>query len=189
MAEIYLVRHAETQADPTLPPASWELTPEGHAAALSLKGVLPEIVFTSPEPKAVQTARHLTDLPVVLVEEFREHRPESGEWLSKDEFAASVERYFRKSDDRVWGDSRSETAMRFKRGLNQVIAEIGDERRCTIVSHGRILCSFMGELAGSSGYEFWKRLSMPAVMKLEVRGDEMQIDLDPLSPRSTQSLL
>jgi broad specificity phosphatase PhoE len=176
MREIYLVRHAETSPDPQRPPASWELTPAGHAAALSLKGALPEIVFSSPEPKALQTARHLTHLPLKIIEEFREHRTDKGAWISGDDFKISIERYFGDREHRVWGDSHAETAARFGTGLSHVVSQLNETERCTVVSHGRILCSFLGGLAGTSGYELWKLLTMPTVIKLAVRNDTMRIE-------------
>jgi broad specificity phosphatase PhoE len=176
MREIYLVRHAETAPDPQRPSASWELTAAGRTAAASLKGALPEIVFSSPEPKAMQTAKQLTQLPVTAVEAFGEHKTDKGTWLSGDEFAASVQRYFGDRENRVWGDSHAETVVRFRRGLDEVLAQTDGQARCTIVSHGRILCSFLGSLTGTSGYELWKLLTMPTVIKLAVNETAIKIE-------------
>lgn len=176
MREIYLVRHAETFPDPTRPPASWELTEAGQAAASSLKGILPEIVFSSPEPKALHTARHLTHRPVTVIDEFQEHRTDKGIWLSAEEFASSVERYFDERKERVWGDSHAETAARFRHGLTQVIEQAGGAESSAIVSHGRILCSYLGELTGTSGFELWRLLTMPTIIRLKAYGETMKIE-------------
>jgi broad specificity phosphatase PhoE len=176
MREIHLVRHAETAPDPQRPPASWDLTAAGHAAAASLKGVLPALVFSSPEPKALQTARHLTDMPVETIGAFAEHRTDTGAFLSSGDFALSVERYFGDRENRVWGDSHSETSARFRAGLMEAISRPDGAERCTIVSHGRILCSFLGSLTATSGYELWKQLTMPTVIRLAVRDNGFRIE-------------
>lgn len=176
MREIYLVRHAETMVDPELPPTSWELTEAGYAVAASLKGVLPELVFSSPEAKALQTARQLTQLQVTPIEEFREHRADKAAWISSDDFAMSVERYFSDRENRVWGDSHAETAARFRTGLSKIVSRQEGATRCTVVSHGRILCSFLGSLTGTSGYELWKLLTMPTVIKLAVGDETMRLE-------------
>jgi broad specificity phosphatase PhoE len=176
MREIYLVRHAETMPDPERPPASWALTEAGRTVAASLKGLLPELVFSSPEAKAMQTARQLTHLEVTAVEEFREHRADKMAWISSDDFAISVERYFSDRENRVWGDSHAETAARFRAGLSQIASRLDGAARCTVVSHGRILCSFLGNLSGTSGYDLWKLLTMPTVIKLAVADETMRIE-------------
>ncbi|MDR6669529.1 histidine phosphatase family protein [Rhizobium sp. 1399] len=176
MREIYLVRHAETMPDPERPPAFWELTDAGRAVAASLKGMLPELVFSSPESKALQTARQLTHLPVTAIEEFREHRANKAAWISSDDFAMSVERYFADRENQVWGDSHAKTAARFRTGLSQIVSRLDGATRCTVVSHGRIICSFLGNLTGTSGYELWKLLTMPTVIKLAVEDETMRIE-------------
>jgi broad specificity phosphatase PhoE len=176
MREIYLVRHAETSPDPERPPATWELTAGGHATALSLNGVLPEVMFSSPEPKALQTAKHLTHLPVNVIEELREHRTDKEAWISAENFALSAERYFSNRETRIWGDSHAETAARFGNALAEIVAQMGGTDRCTVVSHGRILCSYLGDLTGTSGYGLWKMLTMPTVIKLKVDGKIPKIE-------------
>lgn len=176
MLAIYLVRHAETLPDPDRPSPSWDITAAGHSAASSLKGLLPRPVFSSPEPKAMQTARHLAAGPITCIEEFREHRNGQGTWMSSADFASAAERYFRAPEGRVWGDSCAETADRFDIGLKRAIALSGEAEGCTIVSHGRILSSFLGQLTETSGYELWKLLTMPSVIKLVLVGERLRIE-------------
>jgi broad specificity phosphatase PhoE len=78
MSRLHLVRHARPLVDPAAAPHTWELDPAGlpDAAALATSLRLPTVAawYSSPEPKAVGTARRLTDRPVAVIDELAEHR-------------------------------------------------------------------------------------------------------------------
>lgn len=73
---IHLVRHGRPQVDVDSPASQWHLDPSGLPAVRALRdgSRLPDRAtwFTSPEPKAQETARLLTDGPVEVVEGLRE---------------------------------------------------------------------------------------------------------------------
>jgi len=77
---LLLVRHAEPTIDRAVPASRWNLSPGGRRAAAriasSLASFHPGACFSSPEPKALQTAEALAPslgLDVVAPEAFREH--------------------------------------------------------------------------------------------------------------------
>lgn len=73
---VYLVRHGRPLVDDAVPAAAWDLDPAGRAEIVALResGRLPSdaVWFTSPEPKARQTAALLTDGPVEVVDDLAE---------------------------------------------------------------------------------------------------------------------
>lgn len=93
---LHLVRHGRPAMVRGVFPHDWRLDPTGLSAidALRESGRLPErgAWYSSPEPKAIETARRLTDQPVAVVEGLREHVRQSAVWL--DDFEGTVRRAF-----------------------------------------------------------------------------------------------
>ena len=62
---LYLVRHGAPAIQPNRPASQWQLAPTGFRAVAALRhsGRLPDKAawFSSPEPKAIGTARLLTN--------------------------------------------------------------------------------------------------------------------------------
>jgi broad specificity phosphatase PhoE len=90
---LHLVRHGKSQPDERAN-EFWELAPDAGEglAALRASGALPAeaLWFSSPEPKALGTARALTDAPVQVVDGLREAIRPAGPWLGADEWGAAV---------------------------------------------------------------------------------------------------
>lgn len=91
---LYLVRHGPPAVDSSRPAHAWVLDPSGYEDIRALADRLPSEAawFCSPEPKAVETARLLTEQYVEVVPDLREHVRESGDWI--DDFEAVVRRAF-----------------------------------------------------------------------------------------------
>ncbi|WP_310962880.1 histidine phosphatase family protein [Nocardioides terrisoli] len=82
---IHLVRHGRPLVRPDQPAASWHLDPAAHADVVRLResGRLPTRArwFTSPEPKARETAALLTDAPVEVVDDLAEQVRMHAAWI------------------------------------------------------------------------------------------------------------
>ena len=65
---LFLVRHGRPVIDPSVPAARWPLAPDASKEVLPLRDRLPDTAtwFSSPEPKALGTARLLTDDDVTV---------------------------------------------------------------------------------------------------------------------------
>ena len=72
---LHLVRHGRPLVVPGTPAAAWDLDPASYDDVWALRARLRARAawFTSPEPKAVQTAQLLTDGEVGVVDDLREH--------------------------------------------------------------------------------------------------------------------
>ena len=81
---LHLVRHGRPQVDRAVPAHEWRLDPTGYDEVWALRdsGRLPRGAtwFSSPEPKALETAQLLTDGEVSVVEGLRELRRDSTQW-------------------------------------------------------------------------------------------------------------
>ncbi|MBA2456139.1 MAG: histidine phosphatase family protein [Nocardioidaceae bacterium] len=73
MTTLWLVRHGQPRIDPQAPPHVWPLGPDTDEIT-ALRDHLPSGAawYSSPEPKALGTARVLTDQAVTVVDDLRE---------------------------------------------------------------------------------------------------------------------
>ncbi|MFL6133302.1 MAG: hypothetical protein ACJ72A_10880, partial [Nocardioidaceae bacterium] len=81
---LFLVRHGRPVLDPSVPAARWPLAPDASDEVLPLRDRLPDAAawFSSPEPKALATARLLTDDDVTVDPHLVEHRREATPWVA-----------------------------------------------------------------------------------------------------------
>lgn len=163
---IVLIRHARTHKVPQRPVAEWELAHGAAeecavlAAGLRARYDLSGATWaSSPESKAIATARYLTDAPVGVVEELREVR--RGGWL--DNYDQTVAEFFA-APSRPAGDgweTAAEARQRFDDGLRHLVgASRGGP--LVVVSHGLVLSAWaFAELPPAQVMTNWQALRMP----------------------------
>ena len=168
---LHLVRHGRPLIVPDRPAATWELDPAGFDAVWALResGRLPErgAWFSSPEPKAVDTARLLTDGEVGVVDELREHVREAGGWI--EDFEGVVRRAF--ADPAApahegW-DPLATCRSRVTRAVGGILTT-HDDLDVVLVGHGTAWTLLVSELTGRSpDLDRWAALEMPDVIVVE----------------------
>jgi broad specificity phosphatase PhoE len=92
MSKLFLIRHAQPEVRPGVPPRLWPLTAQGRESAQQLAQHLagsdqPVRLYASPERKAQETAQligHHLNLPIEMVADLREHEREHSPFLDKD---------------------------------------------------------------------------------------------------------
>jgi len=179
MNRVLLVRHAEPHVDIDLPAAEWSLTPRGVAStqrlAVTLKDANASLIVASPERKAIETARILAgelNLPIEQDERFSEQGAEAGQFLTDyAEFRALVRHHFDHPDKVVLRRESSHAASeRFAAALR---ARFDSSGRATpsppvIVSHGRIMASWLAALTGSGAWDIWTVLRLPDLLDVDL---------------------
>jgi broad specificity phosphatase PhoE len=166
---LHLVRHGRPLVDPTLPPAEWVLDPDAEADVVALRERLPRAAswFSSPEPKALATARLLTD-DVTVEPALAEHRREATVWLEDAEWRDLVARAFASPDESVhqgW-EPLASTRDRLLPVVRRILAE--HDGHVVLVGHGTAWTLLRAELTGAPpDLDAWARLRMPDVWVLE----------------------
>lgn len=160
--KLYLIRHAWPQRDPNTPPETWPLSPAGRdqAKAIALPWAEIDVVASSPEPKAVETARLASGKDPVTDEDLREvERP----WTPG--YADALKQYFHGREPRGW-ESRS---IAVSRGLD-AIRRHAEGRATVVFSHATLLTLIVAELEGVApdferwldvGYAGWCEIDWP----------------------------
>jgi broad specificity phosphatase PhoE len=164
---LHLVRHGRPLLSPEVAPAQWDLDPAGYddVWALRASGRLPARAawFSSPEPKALQTAELLTDGHVGVLDDLREHERGAG-WV--DDLPAAVERAFADPARAAvvgWeplGDCRDRVVPAVRRVL-----EVHADSDVVLVGHGTAWTVVVAALTGEApDLARWKGLAMPDVI-------------------------
>ncbi len=178
-ARLYLVRHGRPLVDRGRPAHEWQLDPAYADDVRALRGRLPGDAawFSSPEPKALATARLLTDQPVEVVDDLREHERDSTDWV--EDFEAVVRRAF--EDPFVPAYAGWEPLADTRRRVVTAVTRILDGHRegevpngrdypgraLVLVGHGTAWTLVRSALAGAPpDLDWWARLAMPDVQSL-----------------------
>lgn len=170
---IVLVRHARPVIDPGRPPGEWGLD-EGYAADLAsfaetLRPLGIDGVVTSPEPKAVGTARAIVDaltVPMSEDDDLREQGNGPIPWFSDDEFRRVVAEHFRRPDEIVLGaESSADAGRRFAAAVERARARF---RFPALVSHGRVMCGYLAGVLERDPTPIWSDLRMPDALVLDL---------------------
>jgi broad specificity phosphatase PhoE len=169
---VHLVRHGRSTQDWGRPPHEWGLDPRGHedVDALRRSGRLPEraVWFSSPETKALETARRLTEAPVTVVPELREHERHCTTWIA--DFPSVVRRAFDQPDEPAYPGWEPLTRAR-DRLMSVVPALLAAhaEEEVVLVGHGTAWTLLASELTGTPpDLGAWSRLRMPDLWVLEL---------------------
>jgi broad specificity phosphatase PhoE len=167
MPQLFLVRHGLSLPDPATPPETWRLDPRGLADidALAASGRLPAAAgwYSSPETKALETARRLTDRTVTVVPELAEHRRGVHWFADPADFRAAVHMVFDDPDERAVPEWEPLAALR-DRMLPVVRRILGDHPDDDVVlaGHGTAWTLLVSELTGAPpDLDAWAALRMP----------------------------
>ena len=169
---LYLVRHGRPLIDRAVTAADWELDPAGYDDIWALResGRLPEqaVWFSSPEPKATQTAQLLTDADVGVVDDLREQVRESTDWVEP--FEPVVRRAFERPDASAYAgwETIADCRARLTLAVASILGVHADED-VVLVGHGTAWTVVAAALTGTEpDLDRWANLGTPDVIRVEV---------------------
>jgi broad specificity phosphatase PhoE len=167
---VYLVRHGRPSVDRSRPAHEWTLDPAYDDDVRALRARLPTTAawYSSPEPKAFLTARLLTEEPVEVVPDLREHERHSTDWV--DDFASVVRRAFDHPD--VPAYDGWEPLARTRARVVRAVAAILDRHphdEVVLVGHGTAWTLLRSALSGEPpDLAWWAALGLPDACRCEV---------------------
>lgn len=165
---LYVVRHGRPLIDRTRPAHEWRLDPAYADDVRGLRARLPTHAawFSSPEPKALATAQLLTDEPVEVVADLREHERHTTEWI--DDFESVVRRAFDRPELSAaagW-EPLADTRRRVVRAVEGILDQ-HPRHDVVLVGHGTAWTLLRAAVTGAPpDLAWWTRLSMPDVQCL-----------------------
>jgi broad specificity phosphatase PhoE len=178
--QLTLVRHSLPEIKQDLPAFEWRLSEEGKARAGRLADVLQshgiDLIATSHEPKALETAQILADrygLNPQTIAGLHEHDRRTVPYLSSSDFEAAVREFFEKPDRLVFGDETADQAHERFSGAVQSILSANKNSTIAIVAHGTVISLFVSRLTGKSGFKIWSELGLPCFVVLDIQSKQL----------------
>jgi broad specificity phosphatase PhoE len=164
---LYLVRHGRPLVDRTRPAHEWNLDPAYDDDVRALRIRLPLVArwYSSPEPKAFMTARLLTEEPIEVVADLREHERHSTDWV--EDFDALVRRAFAEPEVAAYDgwEPLARCRDRVARAASDVLASHGGDD-VVMVGHGTAWTCLLSVLRGTPpDLDLWAAMAMPDVLQ------------------------
>lgn len=174
MSTIYLVRHTSSSPDPALPEPLWPLSTAGRAQARALAPFLATLgvkrLYASPYPRAVDTLRPFAEhsgLEITLDHDLRERKLCEG---AREDWLELLRRAWSDFSFALPGCESSRMAQdRMLAAVERVAARHPGET-LAIGSHGNVIGLVLNALDPSFGFERWRTLRNPDVVRLVSNG-------------------
>ena len=171
MPFLILVKHSLPEIDPNVPAPVWRLSAEGRQRCIPLAKALavyhPDIVYTSREPKAIETGQAVADqlgLPCMPADDLHEHSRLTVAFASQQEFEINVAHFFAQPERLVLGEeTAAQAAIRFTHAVNRLTARHPQET-LIMISHGTVISLFYQSILGKDPYPLWEKLGLPAYL-------------------------
>jgi len=175
LKNIILVKHSVPEIVSTVPAKEWKLSQSGQircvALAKILEPFLPDVIISSIEPKAIETAQIIAERfnkPFSVVNGLEEHDRTNIGLLEKREFENKVKEFFDKPEDLVFGkETASQSLARFSKALSSIEFEYPD-KNIVVVAHGTVITLFVNKFNVVEEFSFWKKLDLPSFVVLSL---------------------
>ena len=173
---LMLVKHSLPDVLEDVPAREWHLSEEGRVRARGLAGKLirfqPEIIISSVEPKARETASIFAEnfgLEFHEVEGLHEHERTGSSYFPKDDFQNLVREFFDKPTELIFGNETANSALaRFRQAVDFVLNSYSG-KNIVIVTHGTVISLYVSWLTGCDGYDLWVKLGLPSFVALDIQ--------------------
>jgi broad specificity phosphatase PhoE len=179
---LILVKHSVPEIVETLPAREWKLSELGRARAIRLAEVLgqyqPEVIFSSKEPKAKETAEIIAGIHQIQLHvagDLHEHDRTNIPFLAHDAFQASIHEFFLKPNELAFGKETADQAhARFYRSVHSILNE-HPGKTVVIVTHGTVISLFVSRLTGRSDFEIWNMLGLPSFIAMDLHSSTLMV--------------
>jgi broad specificity phosphatase PhoE len=175
---LILVRHSVPEIYGDQPANTWNLSEEGRLRAQrlaeELKNFEPDVIVSSDEPKAKETAEILASdlgLEMQMHPDLHEHDRSNVPYLSLEAFQVLIRDFFQKPDQLVFGNETGNQAYaRFYHAIHSILNE-NINNTVVVVTHGAVISLFVARLTGSSDLELWGKLGLPSFVAMDLHSN------------------
>ena len=173
MPVLILVKHSLPVVDPAVPSREWRLSEEGQVRSRILAEKLGpynlDMIFSSNEPKAIETARisaHRLNVPVEVLEGLQEHERRNVGFLEQECFEQSISRFYAQPAELVFGEETADTAYkRFSKSVDG-LSERFPQANLALITHGTVLSLYVSRITCQDPFAMWKQLGLPSYVVL-----------------------
>jgi broad specificity phosphatase PhoE len=173
---VLLVKHAQPEMNASAPPREWVVGARGEEQsrdlARRLRPYVPISIVSSPEPKAMQTARIVAgELGVHFqtLDGLEELDRPSLPIVSRDEHHRLNAPIFETRSVPVLGRESADAALRrFNAALARAFTLTATSQPLVVITHGTVISLFVEQQTGRDAFEVWKSLECGEFVTLEV---------------------
>jgi broad specificity phosphatase PhoE len=174
MPKLILIKHAPPQVEAGVPSHEWKLSDAGRekagALAERLRPHAPSIVFTSDEPKAVETAQIIAQalgVPHTVAADLHEHDRSNVPQMPTREFISSMALFFKRPTELVLGrETAAQARRRMTVAMDRILTQ-NEGRDVAVVTHGTVLALYLAPLLEGDEFDLWRRLGLPSYVVLD----------------------
>ncbi len=166
---LILIKHSLPELIPAVPASKWQLSETGQLRCKTLAEKIepysPDMVFSSIEPKAIETAqivaKHINKTCRTF-ENLHEHNRTGVDFVSKEVFETSVSTFFKSPEKLVFGkETAAQAHERFSKAIALLVKKY-QNKNLAVVAHGTVITLFVAQTAGLEPFTFWKKLGLPS---------------------------
>ena len=162
------------EIEPDKPASAWRLGEIGcrraEDLAARLRDFSPEVIWSSSEPKAEETAEVIAGafgVALKVMDGLEEHHRGNVPFLPKEGFERTVERFFCNPGQLVLGTETADQARERIADSIDAILEAG-HTDSIVVTHGTVIALYVASVAGVRPACLWRRLGLPSYVALTV---------------------
>jgi 2,3-bisphosphoglycerate-dependent phosphoglycerate mutase len=175
MQSLILVKHSLPKIEPQINAHDWRLSTEGRARCIPLAEKLasynPNLIVSSPEPKALETAQIVAEhlnLPLETEVDLHEHARRTVQFSSQDGFQSAIACFFQQPEELVFGEETAEQAYRRFAGAIEQVRYQHPHLNPLIVTHGTVISLFVARKCEIEPFSIWQQLGLPAYIILSL---------------------
>ncbi|MCC6239324.1 MAG: histidine phosphatase family protein [Phycisphaerales bacterium] len=171
MSKLILIKHAPPEKDADTPSHQWGLSAQGQQLSRIMAGELrqhaPQIIISSLEPKALQTAQIIARelaIPVETDADLAEHERNNVPLMETRDFISLMALLFNRPRQLVLGQETAEQAKkRITKALHRIFDQHPDQT-IAVMTHGTVLALYASELIDEDPFTLWRKLALPSYL-------------------------
>lgn len=162
--------------DERFPASTWHLSDAGRYKCEDLRESLfqffPANVYSSSEPKAIETAQLSTSSysidQINIDRRLNEHYRETYKFQSQIQFETHIKEFFDYPDRRIFGEETADEAyIRFNTAIQEILSNGTPAQHSLIFSHGTVISLWVSRFLDISPFPLWRRLTLPSYIVIK----------------------
>jgi len=175
LRKLILIKHSMPTISSEILSNEWRLSEEGIQKANLFAPYLEKYnfkkIFSSEEPKAIETARILGEnlnKEGQIIRGIHEHERNSNRVIyPKEQWEELMKKFFESPNELIFGDeTANEAKNRFKSSILNIASEHPVEEDIVIVTHGTVMSLFISEYNEVDLFNVWNTFGLPSYAEL-----------------------
>ncbi|MCP3738966.1 histidine phosphatase family protein [Rossellomorea sp. BNER] len=173
--KLILIKHSMPVLDSEQPSNKWTLSEVGKKESRELAAYLKaynfQTVFSSDEPKAIETAEIIANQlgkeTVITMNTYEHERRNNRKIFPRTEFEAIMRKFFEQPNELIFGEETADNARkRFTAAIEKIINSNENEKDIILVTHGTVISLFVDQFQSIDVFKLWNELECPSFVEL-----------------------